>query len=217
MGIERILCVVATIRDEQKAWIASILDVTGWTPTDLARRASVHQTTLTRFLADPTGKATLSARTVAAITEVTGFEPYARANPEARRATIAPIGDGEPMARDIELFRDDLDGALRALISGRNDVFPWRIKSRALEMAGFIPGDVAIIDMNAAPKRGDAVCAQVYDWPNGRAETVLRLFEPPYLVTATADPTLRRPHYVDDEKVVIKGVVTAMLRPRLVA
>jgi len=217
MGIERILCVVATIRDEQKAWIGSILDVTGWTPTDLARRASVHQTTLTRFLADPTGKATLSARTVAAITEVTGFEPYARANPEARRSAVAPIGDGEPLPKDLDLLRDDLDGALRALIAGRNDVFPWRIRTRALEMAGFMPGDVAIVDINATPKRGDAVCAEVSDWPNGRTETLLRLFEPPYLVTATADASLRRPHYIDDEKVIIKGVVTAMLRPRLVA
>ncbi|MEW6256550.1 MAG: helix-turn-helix transcriptional regulator [Pseudomonadota bacterium] len=216
MGLERILCVVANIRDDQTTWLNSILDVTGWTLTELARRAEVHQTTLTRMVADPTGKATLSARTVAAIAKATGFEPYARANPEAR-SQLAPLGDGEILSADGEILRGDLDAAVRAMVAARNHVFPWRIKTRALETAGYLPGDVAIVDTNALPKRGDAVCAQLYDWPNGRAETVLRLFEPPYLVAATFDGSLQRPHYVDEEKVVIKGVVTSMIRPRRAA
>lgn len=218
MGPPRILCVVSDIRDDQKAWLGGILEITGWTLTELARRSKVHQTTLTRFWNDDLGKSTLSARTVSMLAETTGYEPYARPDPARRRAGAPiPIGDGEPLPGEPDILRGDIDAAVRAVIAGRNEMFPWLIKTRALEGVGYVPGDVAIVDTMAKPRRGDAVCAQVYDWPAGRAETVLRLFEPPYLVAATSDPTLLRPHYVDDEKVVIKGVVTGLFRPRRAA
>ena len=61
---------------------------------------------------------------------------------------------------------------------------------------------------------GDVVCAQVYDWSTGRAETVFRIFEPPYLVSASSDPQFLRPLVVDDDKVHIKGVVIQTYRSR---
>ncbi len=60
----------------------------------------------------------------------------------------------------------------------------------------------------------DVVCAQVYDWARGKAETVFRLYEPPYLLSSTTDPKLLRPLVVDDDVVMIKGVVVASLRSR---
>jgi hypothetical protein len=56
------------------------------------------------------------------------------------------------------------------------------------------------------------VCAQVYQWPSGTAQTVFRIFEPPYLVAATDDPTERRPLLIDNNQVTVKGVVTQSLR-----
>src|SRR5947209_1043302 len=64
------------------------------------------------------------------------------------------------------------------------------------------------------PEAGGAVGAQVYDWRRAAAETVMRLYEPPYLVAASLDEGLRRPLVVDNEQVIIKGVVLPhRLRP----
>jgi hypothetical protein len=58
------------------------------------------------------------------------------------------------------------------------------------------------------------VCAQLYRWSEGRADTVFRLYEPPYLVAMTRDAELRKPALVDNDRVIIKGVVILTLRPR---
>jgi hypothetical protein len=68
-----------------------------------------------------------------------------------------------------------------------------------------------LVDLNATPKPGDAVCAQVYDWKRMKAETVMRIFEkaPPIeiLLTKSLDPNLQEPLVVDGERVVVKGVI----------
>jgi len=91
-------------------------------------------------------------------------------------------------------------------------VDPWVMKSRALEHAGYLPGDILIVDLNAKPQDGDAVCAQIYD-RNGKTETAFRIYEYPFLIAASADPDLRRPVLVDNERASIRGVVMASIRP----
>jgi SOS-response transcriptional repressor LexA len=83
-----------------------------------------------------------------------------------------------------------------------------------MEDAGYMPGDILIVDLNAEPERGDCVCAQLYRWQVGTAETIFRIYEEPYLLAATRHPDLRKPLLVDNDRVVIKGVVTEILRAR---
>ncbi|MGH6907913.1 MAG: hypothetical protein ACREDX_08660, partial [Aestuariivirga sp.] len=90
----------------------------------------------------------------------------------------------------------------------------WTLNSRALEGAGYRPGDILLVALDETPAAGDVVCAQIYDWVKAKAETVFRIFQPPYLVAATSDPQLMRPHLVDDAAVAIKGVVLQSLRGR---
>lgn len=112
---------------------------------------------------------------------------------------------------------DDEDSSTAAAIAavkgGRNGVDAWILQARALEHAGYLPGDVLMVDLNSEPHDGDVVCAQIYDL-RGRAETVFRIFERPYLVAATLDRTHFKPIYVD-ERVSIRGVVINLIRPRL--
>ena len=103
---------------------------------------------------------------------------------------------------------------IKGAIASRNAVDPWTLKSRALETAGYLPGDVMIVDLNGGAEPGDVVCAQLYDWSRSKAETVFRIYEPPYLVPATFDPRLRRIIVVDNENAMIRGVVIASIRPR---
>lgn len=65
----------------------------------------------------------------------------------------------------------------------------WVVRSRALELAGCLPGDLLEFDMTRAPKPGEPVVAQVCDTTGG-AQTVLRIYRPPYLMVATADPAI---------------------------
>lgn len=135
----------------------------------------------------------------------------------ARYSVPGPSGPagGGAFREDAEPYvsekTDPLAGALQALIAGNNALTVWTLQTRALELAGYLPGDVVLVDLNATPTPGDAVCAQIYDWPKMKAETVMRIFHratPVDLIsTRSLDPALQRTDVVDGEHVIIKGVL----------
>lgn len=90
----------------------------------------------------------------------------------------------------------------------------WQVKSPALSLMGYMPGDMMLVDTHAAERvrQGDVVVAQIYDNNKGSAFTLLRRYEPPVLVAASPDPADRRVHVVDGINVVIRGRVTASWR-----
>lgn len=200
-------------RDEIVAWLERAVAQTGDTPSGLARRAGLATTTLTRFLNDA-GSPMLSLRSIAKIAHVAGVPPIglsiemAGAQSELREPEAVQYRSNEPQSL--------VANALKALIGGRASASPWVLKSRALDAIGYMPNDILIVDLNVAAAPGDIVCAQAYNWTSGVAETMFRLFEAPYLVGATADPTpnasARRPLLVDNDRVIIKGAVIAALR-----
>lgn len=103
---------------------------------------------------------------------------------------------------------DPLAGAVAALVAGRDHVTPWLVRGRTLVSAGCLPGDVLIVDHHVLdPPPAAIVCAQLYG--AGGARTVLRLWQPPYLV---GPPDLVRPIAVDDEHAAIRGTAIAVLR-----
>ncbi|CAA0096065.1 Uncharacterised protein [Starkeya nomas] len=200
----------AEVRDTQRAWLRQIVRDTGKSLTQIASEAQVSHTTLTRF-DRPDYSGTLNTLTVQQIAEAMGVEPPGGINPAelpVRRAGLQR--DAEPFA-----MNDDTDprGAVKALIGNRAGAAPFRMRTRALELRGYLPGDVLIVDMNADPREGDIVCAQVYDF-SGNAETVMRVYEKLVLTAATLDAELQKPLLVDGERVVVMGVVTDMVRTR---
>jgi transcriptional regulator with XRE-family HTH domain len=195
-------------RDETRTWLRGILASTGWTPTELARRARVAQTTLTRFLNDADHAHDLSRRTIAAIASAARL-PQPGIVPERRP------GFAESDATPFAAASDGVTEAMvRHAIAGAPGVNPWVMGSRALELAGYLPGDVLVIDLNAEPRSRDAVCAQVYAPTGMSAETVMRIWQPPFLVAASMDERFGRPILVDNDLVVIRGVIVAGVRPR---
>lgn len=197
-----------TARRKQLTWIQATLDTNRWTPTRLAREAGISQSTLAKFLGDPLDAAHLSLRSVEKIARVSPIVPYGT-EPAGGR------GFGEMDALPFEPADGD-DLVVRAIAAakgGRNHIDPWLLRSRALEALGYIPGDILIVDLNTRPEDGDIVCAQVYDRA-GAAETVFRLIERPFLVAATLERRHVKPLLIDDEQVVVRGVVVASIRPR---
>lgn len=206
---------VSRLRAAQRAWLDRVVkdDPQHRTLSQIARDAGVSTTTLTRFANDDEAR-TLSALTVTQVSRATGI-----AAPSDVRGAPDPDGLSEEAVPFILGERTDATAAaVRLLIGERQGADPWILRTRSLEDAGYYPGDVVILDLNAAPRPRDAVCAQVYDWQRGAAETVWRVFDPPFLLDASRDLSARhKPLVVDSERVLIKGVITNSLRMRAAA
>lgn len=196
------------IQDRQRAWLQEIVNGTGLKLSQLAQEAGVSDTTLSRLANNPEYRGTLSQLTINRI-----VEKFSVPGPDEYGAQRRPILPGFSEAERVEYRVDDPSAAaIKSIIAGRT-LDPWRLKTSALEDAGYLPGDVVFVDPNATPEPQDVVCAQVYDWGRGRAETVWRVFDPPFLVGASKDRTAYKPVLVDNDRVMIKGVVVQMVRP----
>ncbi len=198
-------------REEQSAWVRAVAAYLGVSLTELARRARLAPSTLQRPLNDPHWNGLLSGKTMAAVAEVAGLRPYEY--PARMRGMAEP--DAQPFVYDERNdAADNVDRAVRELCRGRNGRDPWVMKSFALELAGVLPGTVMIVDLNVTPRPHDIVCAQIYDWSGTKTETVFRIFEPPFLVAHSVRTGPEKPVMVDNSTVIIKGVVTTVLRSR---
>jgi hypothetical protein len=198
---------------QHRDFVRRVVKRTGKAATRIAKELGIAPSTLTRLLREPDDStSTLHARTLRMLEEYSGlaFGPGG----EQGGAPGTPGFREEAVPFDTKGADPALSAAIKALIAGRKAADPWTIKTKSLERIGFMPGDVVIVDLGMRAQAGNAVCAQVYDVRSGTAETVMRLYEPPYLLTASLDEALRRPLVVDDEQVTIKGVVLPhRLRP----
>jgi hypothetical protein len=196
-----------------REYVRLVVERTGKAPTRVAKDLGIAPSTLTRLLKGPdSATATLHARTLRKLQDYSGIPPLLGGDPSAP-PTYRGFGE-DAVPFDAKSADPAVSAALKALIGTRKAADPWTIRTRALERIGFLPGDIVIVDLGRRPEAGDAVCAQVYDWRRAAAETVMRLYEPPYLVAASLDEGLRRPLVVDNEQVIIKGVVLPhRLRP----
>ncbi len=108
----------------------------------------------------------------------------------------------------------DIEAMARAMGGGRNGVDVWRVKSRAMVLAGYLEGDYMLVDTGQRDtcKAGDVVLAQVYDFEVGAATTILRRYQTPVLVAASADPAEWGVHVVDHGAVAIMGKIVGSWR-----
>lgn len=193
------------VAKRHRDFLRLVVEKTGVKPTPLAEKIGVSPSTLTRIYNEPdNGKATLRATTIAKLESFSGIAAPGIDFSDGERATTGLREDAIP-------YKDSGDTSLapiiKAIVGNRKNIDPWTLQTRALECAGFMPGDTILVDLSSAPKTGDPCCAQVYDWRGGKAETVMRIFEPPYLVAATFDANLRKPLLIDSERVIVKGLI----------
>ena len=197
--------------DVQRDWVERLLAHFRIPQSELAKRAGLAPSTLSKFLARVRPGHTLDTRTIAALGKATGYVfPDA---PDASAPREFAEGDAEPFRS--EGAEDDAVAAARALCRGRNGRDPWIMRSRALTEIGVLPGDILVVDLNETPREGDIVCAQSYR-PSGAAETVFRLFRPPFFLVG-AGPGARLPLLADNRNAQIRGVVIGTFRPRGIA
>lgn len=92
------------------------------------------------------------------------------------------------------------------------DKSAWTMKSVDLMAQGVLPGDTLIVDSQEKPQPGDIVCAQIYSRTNGR--TVFRLYQPPYLMTASVAGGPANVDTITADRIRIVGPVVQIIRER---
>lgn len=190
-----------------QAWLHGVLRSTGMKPTPLAKAAGLAPSTLLRAL-DPAAPGHLEIASIRKIVAKFGVPP-----PVLSGGPAVASGFAEPELRELADAPTQFAG-----LSLTPNQFVREINTRALDLAGYVPGDQILIDMSVLARADDVVIAQVYNFQNGGAETVIRLYDPPYLVTETTDLQARaKPLLVDDERVKIMGTVVCTLRQRSAA
>lgn len=193
-----------------KNWLRAVAAHLNVSPSALALASGVAASTLTRYLNDESNTVGISQSTLEKIEEYSGISVFQMPGQRAR-------GLSEPDAEPYDLNGHNdgwLQTAITAACHGNNNVFPFRMRSWALDQCGVIPGDILIIDMSGKPRQGDIVCAQVTDWQTGSAETIMRIYEAPYLLAQSAKLGIQRPIVVDEERVAIRGVMMGSMRAR---
>jgi hypothetical protein len=203
---------LSTIHSEEAArhfaWIDWLLARTGKTDTALADEAGLQRNYLYRKRREGTVLGAAQIRILGEFWGVPGPDSYLLPGTVGFSDEGAAYDPGTPSTDPV------LQAMIDAALKGRASASCWRLKTRALEDAGYLIGDIVIADAAVAPRAGDAVVAQVYDLRTGTAETIVRISEPPYLVAASSDPGLRKPMLVDNERVIVWGAITQSLRTR---
>lgn len=200
---------------DQRTLIRRVLEKTGWTQTELAKRAGLDPSTLSRFLSSPRDGQVLRANTIKRIEQVIGL-PLGSLTGDASVAEAPGFAETEatPYSPDGEDHNSGVAAVTAALRAIHGNIDAWVLQTRALDLAGYLVGDIVFVKLGASALDGDVVCAQCYDWPQKKAQTVFRLFQPPYLVAASANPHKHRPLEVDNANVIIKGVVQFSIRAK---
>lgn len=188
-----------------RAFVRSVVEKTKTPPTRIATELKIAPSTLTRLLNEPEdGKATLRATTIAKLERYSGLTAPTIDMPDGVRPAPASREDAVPFA--LSEAEPTFAAVIKSIIGSRKSIEVWTIQSRSLECAGYMPGDTVLVDMSARSRGGgEPVYAQ--DMRGGHATTLMRIHEPPFLVAATLDPSMRKPLEVDHEWIVIKGVI----------
>jgi hypothetical protein len=190
----------------QFAWVDWLLAKTGKTDASLAKDAGLAINYLYRKRADGTVLGATQIRMLS--------EHYGLPGPDTYLIPGAAGLSDEAAPYDAASSDPTLKGMIELALKGRPSAAAWHLKTRALEDAGYLVGDILISDKAVQPQAGDAVVAQVYDLKTGTAETVFRILEAPYLVAASSDPALRKPLLVDNDRVIVMGTITQSFRSR---
>ena len=201
-----------------KQWFKDKMRVAGVTAARMADRIGRDQAVVSRILNGRQPMTNAQAEIFAEMLSLPLEEIITHAGLFSQAATrVVAQGFSE---NDITPFiprgggRTDIERDVAKALGMKDEHCIWQVSSPALALIGYCVGDYIVVDdtKTELAKTGDVVLVQVYDWNSGSAKTLLRRYEPPVVVAASADPADQRVHIVDRKNVYIAGVVRASFR-----
>lgn len=205
----------ARLRARHRAYVADVLKARGVTQKRLAGEAGFDRTTLSRLFSDRHSNV-LSPIVLEKIAAWSGMPVPSSDEPtpiergeHVTRISRAALPEARPFAANEDV---DLARVIEAITAGRNACDPFRVETDGLEPVGLMRGDVAFVDRNQAPVRGDVVSVQLYNWDGTYAGHVFRVYDPPRLVMPWVG--LSTPPAIDlGGNLAVLGPVTQVFRP----
>lgn len=190
-----------------REWIAAILAKKKVSRTELARRAGLSHSTLSRATTDDNYRINFRADTIAKLTEFGGILPP---------AAIATAGStGEPQDNYSEPEATPWQGEPLRQLSPSQSI--WTVHSQGLSAMGLMPGDRFILDQSVQPQTRDIVMIQAFDNQTGAAETLLRVYADGFAVTPLYLVDGSRRLWIDGKNVSVMGVIVESWRGRTAA
>lgn len=216
-----LLCVAFTayLQGMDATWFKAQQKAKGLTSFDLGEAIGRDRTAISRILSGKQRMTLEQAGLFAVAFGVPLAEVITRAGINVRPAYASAFsGLSEGDAAPFELGPragpgHTVQSIAESLGGNRPGVDVWRVKGQAMALAGLLLDDFILVDLNQSERvrAGDVVVAQIYQ-RNGTANTILRRYEPPVLVAASADPADGRVHVIDGSNVVIRGKIIASWR-----
>jgi transcriptional regulator with XRE-family HTH domain len=198
-----------TSHEAIRNWINHILEIKGWNPK-LAKEAGVSPSTISRALNDE--RFILTTKTIDKIKRTVNESTDDR----LRSRLLSTIGFEilkEPELEKME--KPDVSRQFSDFANGPGIQF-YVYRGIDLALCGIYPGDFIAVDeseFGSLCRRTDIALARVKSADGMRANTILRYFDPPYLLTkylwAQVDS---KPLLVDGETVTIIGRTIGMVR-----
>lgn len=192
-----------------RGWIHSLMMQHRITASELARRANLSESTLTRLM-NPQGPAFLPREaTIAKIEKTFSVRRPVMQNGNEEDGS-AP---GQKAGKDPRSIAAGLLEGLQELdISSPDAINAYTVEDRALDLAGYLPGDIVLVDTARHPEAGDIVALRFRGPASDLNRITLRIFDHPFLSAHSTDAALRRPVLDDREKFELVGIVTTALR-----
>jgi len=195
-------------------WLTGIMIQHDVTASEIARKALLSESTLTRFM-NPKGPGNVLREASIAKIE--------RAYRTTRPSTLRGMSDRKTTTPDFTI-PGQKPGAPSAMSASEQletimnkdyeTLEAFVVADRALDLSGYLPDDIILVDLNRAPEAGDVVALRFYTGPSRAPIITLRIFDTPFLTAHSTDETMRRPILQDPDRIEILGVVTTAMRHR---
>jgi hypothetical protein len=199
-----------------RRWLLEVIAQTGLKATPLAKAAGLAPSTLLRAL-DPKHPGSLETRSIEKIVNTFHVNPpemFSSNTRDDKAVSVAGMtGHITSRRREKEVSEVARDSIPE--LGAAKDQFVYTVHTDAISAFGYLPGDIILVDTRVTGRTGDAVLGQMASPFGGVSELVLRLYDPPYLISgARAMSLYHKPLLIDNERVLVLGVVTKTMRLR---
>lgn len=180
------------------------------TRSELARRLGVANSAISEL---QKGRRQLKAHEVPIVEEYLGISVLGEGVPSGRKGVrehgSMAMGDG------VLVPRSELPSEVEQFFARQFRAKPleiWQISTDLIAGAGYLPGDYVAVDTSILCRPRDIVLAERRESVGTDPHFLFRAYVPPFLLAATPGTMPESPLIVDDNQIIIRGVVVASVR-----